>query len=66
MEEKIADTKTTRDDTSGLSVTNMETQKQLNSILSIYSSRVSMDALSAVGGFDKSYYQDADEESGEE
>ena len=66
MEEKIADTKTTRDDTSGLSMTNMETQKQLNSILSIYSSQVSMDALGAVGGFDKSYYQDADEESGEE
>ena len=67
MEETIADTKTTRDDTAGLSLTNMQTQFLLNRILTIYSGQISLDALSAVGGFDKSYYQDGDEEeNGEE
>lgn len=68
MEEQIANTKNTRDDTSGLSLTNMETQFLLNRILTIYSAQLSLDALEAIGGFDKSYYQDLDEEeeSGEE
>lgn len=65
VEEQIANTKNTRDDTSGLSVTNMETQYLLNRILSIYSAQLSVDALNAVGSFDKSYYQDSAEESGE-
>ncbi len=66
IEKQIANTKNNRDDTSGLSVTNLETQYLLNRILTIYSAQLSVDALSAVGGFDKSYYQDSDEESGEE
>ena len=67
MEKQIAQTKTSRDDTGGLSLTNMEVQKLLNRILTIYASQLTLDALSEVGGFDKSYYQDDDEEdSGEE
>lgn len=67
VEEQIAQTKTTRDDTSGLSLTNMETQYLLNRILTVYSSQLSLNALKEIGNFDKSYYQDGDEEeSGEE
>ena len=66
LEEQIANTKNNRDDTSGLSVTNMETQYLLNRILTIYSAQLSLDTLSAIGGFDKSYYQNSEEESGEE
>lgn len=66
MEKTIADTKQIRDDTAGLSLTNMEMQFLLNRILTIYSAQLSLDALTAVGSFDKSYYQDGDEEeSGE-
>lgn len=66
MEKIIADTKQIRDDTAGLSLTNMEMQFLLNRILTIYSAQLSLDALTAVGSFDKSYYQDGDEEeSGE-
>ena len=64
VEEQIAQTKTTRDDTSGLSLTNMETQYLLNRILTVYSSQLSLNALKEIGNFDKSYYQDDD--SGEE
>ena len=66
MEKTIADTKQIRDDTAGLSLTNMEMQFLLNRILTIYSAQLSLDALTAVGSIDKSYYQDGDEEeSGE-
>ena len=67
MEKKIAQTKNIRDDTGGLSLTNMETQYLLNRILTIYAARLTLDTLNEIGGFDKSYYQDGDdEESGEE
>lgn len=66
MEKKIAQTKNIRDDTGGLSLTNMETQYLLNRILTIYAAQLTLDALSEVGGFDKSYYQDGnDKEDGE-
>lgn len=56
-----------RDDTGGLSLTNMETQYLLNRILTIYAGQLTLDTLNEVSGFDKSYYQDGnDEENGEE
>lgn len=67
MEKKIAQTKNSRDDTGGLSLTNMETQYLLNRILTIYAGQLTLDTLNEVSGFDKSYYQDGDdEETGEE
>lgn len=67
MEKKIAQTKNSRDDTGGLSLTNMETQYLLNRILTIYAGQLTLDTLNEVSGFDKSYYQDGDdEENGEE
>ena len=67
MEKKIAQTKNSRDDTGGLSLTNMETQYLLNRILTIYAGQLTLDTLNEVSGFDKSYYQDGDdEEPGEE
>lgn len=67
MEKKIAQTKNSRDDTGGLSLTNMETQYLLNRILTIYAGEMSLNALKEISSFDKSYYQDGDdEETGEE
>ena len=62
MEKKIAQTKNSRDDTGGLSLTNMETQYLLNRILTIYAGQLTLDTLNEVSGFDKSYYQDGDDE----
>ena len=67
MEKKIAQTKNSRDDTGGLSLTNMEPQYLLNRILTIYAGEMSLNALKEISSFDKSYYQDGDdEETGEE
>ena len=67
MEKKIAQTKNSRDDTGGLSLTNMETQYLFNRTLTIYAGQLTLDTLNEVSGFDKSYYQDGDdEETGEE
>ena len=62
MEKKIAQTKNSRDDTGGLSLTNMETQYLLNRILTIYAGQLTLDTLNEVSGFDKSYYQDGYDE----
>ena len=66
MEKKIAQTKNSRDDTGGLSLTNMETQYLLNRILTIYAGEMSLNALKEISSFDKSYYQDGDDEEGGE
>ena len=67
MEKKIAQTKNSRDDTGGLSLTNMETQYLLNRILTIYAGEMSLNALKEFSSFVKSYYQAGDdEETGEE
>lgn len=45
----------------------METQYLLNRILTIYAGEMSLNALKEISSFDKSYYQDGDdEETGEE
>lgn len=63
MEKSIANTKNTRDDTGGLSLTNKELQYLLNRILTIYSAQLSLDSLTKVGSFDASYYEDLEEDS---
>lgn len=63
MEKSIANTKNTRDDTGGLSLTNKELQYLLNRILTIYSAQLSLDSLTKVGGFDASYYEDSGEDT---
>ncbi len=65
LEEDIANAKNSRDDTSGLTMTNKEHQFLLNRILTVYAASVSLNALQQVGGFDSSYYSQDGSESGE-
>lgn len=44
----------------------METQYLLNRILTIYAGEMSLNALKEISSFDKSYYQDGDDEEGGE
>lgn len=65
LEKDIANAKNSRDDTSGLTMTNKELQFLLNRILTIYAASLSLDALQQVGGFDSSYYSQDGSEGGE-
>lgn len=72
MEKDIANSKNTRDDTSGLAMTNKELQFLLNRILTVYSAQLSLNALREIGGFESSYYSEdgttdteSDKDSGE-